>query len=544
MKPFAWLAVAAILVAGCDYESPLCTEADIPIDPALLGAWEAITEADEAAPERDELLMIVRLSPHEYLVHDRGGQYYRGCLVDVAGHRCFQLQDLGSGLEATPATAGYLLGRCVVEGETLTVSLLNDKHVPSRRLKTSGEIRAAILANRDAPDLFETVVRLRRRILPALALPAPEPEQVAHRDHVETAALAPGGRLLIAGLCSGHVAAIDLVSGRLAWTVAAHDQPVCSLAFGANDRWVLTAGDDLRATLRRGDNGREFVAFEAVPLRRVYEIALSSDARYAATRGFDGFGRVWDLRLDREVCSLHAYGFAFGPKGRFIVSTLGHDPGAEILRVWPRAAADGPLRILPDRRVQGVAVDGTGTNIVATGDTAEGEAAVWLIAADDARMLGEVVIGRQPGASEAIATFAPAFSDDGRSLALGVSDGRIVRIDIASRTVVDTWRLPSGSQPRRVGFVGADVWVTSLEDLPVEADPGVALPITTRLLRTGVVDPVWALAGEATLAAAQPAGAAVMPDGDLLLFERATGVPAWRLRPFANGSRWDTRRPR
>ncbi len=544
MKPFALVVVTAILIAGCDYESPLTTEANVPIDPALLGAWEVIEEPGEAPPPGENLLVMLRLSPTEYLVHDKDGNYYRGCLVDVGGQRCFQLQDLGNGVDTSAATAGYLLGTCVPDGDTLTVSLLNEELVPPRTLKATADIRAAVMRHRDAPDLFEPVARLRRRLMPTPELPAPEPDHFADRDRVETVALGPGGRLLVAGLRSGHVAAIDLVTGELAWSAAAHDQPVRCLAFGANDRWVLTAGDDLRATLRRGDNGREWVSFEAVPLRKVYEIALSSDARYAATRGFDGFGRVWDLRLDREVAPLHAYGFAFGPQGRFIASTFGRDPGMEILHLWPRKKPDEPLRVLPEHRVQGVAVDDTGTRAVATGGSDDGSAMVWLLDADDGQLAGQVTIPPSPKTTEPIAALAPAFSADSRALVVGVSDGRIARIDVTALEVVDTWRLPSGSQARRVGFVGEDIWVTSIDDAAAEAAPGAAIPTTTRLLRIGSAEPVWALAGEATMSAGHPVGAAVTADGDLLLFDRASGAPAWRLRPFVKGTRWDVRRAR
>jgi len=535
MKPCALAAVAVMLVAGCDYEAPLTNEANIPIDPALLGNWEIMAEPDEAPFPGENLLVILRLSPTEYLVHDKAGHYYRGCLVDVGGHRCFQLEDLGNGVEAA---AGYLLGSYAFDGGTLTVSLLNEQRVPSRTLKSSDEIRAAIVANRDAPDLFEPLARLRRRLMPTLALPAPEPDQFVDRDHVEAVALAPGGRLLVAGLRSGHVAAIDLVSGDLSWSVAAHDQPVGCIAFGGNDRWVLTAGDDLRATLRRGDNGREWGSFEAAPLRKVYDIALSSDARYAATRGFDGLGRVWDFRYGREVVALHSYGFAFGSKGRFIVSTFGHEPGAEILHIWPRARADDPLHILPEQRVHGVAVDDTGECVVATGGSEDGSAVVWLVDPDTGRTTGEVTIPRSAETTEPAAAFSPTFSADGRLLAVCVSDGRIVRIDVATREAVDIWRLPPGCQPRRVGFVADDIWVTSID----EAASDSVVPITTRLLRPGVAEPEWTLAGEATMSVGQPVGAAVTREGDVLLFERASGAPAWQLRPFVNGSRWDVRR--
>jgi len=161
--------------------------------------------------------------------------------------------------------------------------------------------------------------------------------------------------------------------------------------------------------------------------------------------------------------------------------------------------------------------------------------------ADKGLATGEVAIPRLAEPAGPAAAFSPVFSADGRSVAVGVSDGRVVRLDVAKREVVDLSRLPAGVQPRRVGFVGTDVWMTSIDEAMPDGDLGDGLPITTRLLRPGVAEPVWTIAGEATMSAGQPAGAAVTGDGDLLLFERASGVPRWRLRPFANGTRWDVR---
>jgi len=352
----SWLVPLAVflLLAGCDYEAPLSTEHVVPVDPAFLGTWEMVPETDEDRASGDMgPLVVLRFSATEYLVHDPGGHFYRAFRVDLGGHRCLQLEDLGSGTGPAPESRRYLVGRCEdADADGFTLSLLNEKHVPSGA-KPTAELRAAFLAARDAPDLFEPVARFRRRLLPDLALPAPEPG--AARDHVETAAFGPGGRRLVVGLRSGHVAALDLVTGRLAWSVAAHEEPVHAIAFGDTDRWVLTAADDLRATLRRGDTGGEFLSFEAAPLRKVYEIALSSDA--------------------------------------------------------------------------------AGSTVAAAGGSADGRDTVWLL--------------------------DPA---DGRFLAASSSDGQIVRIDAAGRSIVDKWRLPEGLVVEAVGFAGADVWVTSFSE--------------------------------------------------------------------------------
>ena len=534
----SWLVpVAAILLlflAGCDEEAPLSTEHVVPVDPAFLGAWEMVPETEEERAIGDSgALVVLRFSPTEYLVHDPGGSYYRAFLFDLGGHRCLQLEDLGSGSGPASGPQGYLVVRCDADGDDgFTVSLLNDKHFPAGGASTA-ELRAAFLAARDTPDLFEPIARFRRRLLPDLALPAPEPG--AARDHVETAAFGPGGRRLVVGLRSGHVAALDLVDGRLAWSVAAHEQPVHSIAFGGTDRWLLTAADDLRATLRRGDTGGEYLSFEAAPLRKVYAIALSSDARYAVTRGFDGFGTVWDLRFNEQVCDLFSYGFAMGPRGRLVASTPGREPGMELRSITPGGRIGEPLRLLSDRMIRGVAIDPAGTTVAAAGTAADGRAAVWLLDPADGRIRGEIPLTGAADASEPTAAGDAAFSPDGRFLAASSSDGRIVRIDVADRTIVDTWRMPEGLQARAVGFAGADVWVTSDALAPADAgDDGTI----TRLQRPGEREPVWTAAGAAVVSADRPLAAVATQDGDLLLLGRTDGAAVRRLRPFANGRSW------
>jgi len=176
---------------------------------------------------------------------------------------------------------------------------------------------------------------------------------------------------------------------------------------------------------------------------------------------------VRDFRHGREVVAIHSYGFAFSPKGRFIVSTLGHEPGAEILHIWPLARTADPLRILPEQRVHGVAVDDTGGCVVATGGSEDGSVVARLVDPDTGQTTGEVTTPRS-------AAFSPTFSADGRLLAVGVTDGRGVRIDVATREAVDICRLPPGCQPRRVGFVADDIWVPGIDEVASDS----VVPIT------------------------------------------------------------------
>jgi WD40 repeat protein len=529
---------AALLVTGCEYEVPLATQATIPIDESLIGIWDEVAEADTEALTPVNPLVILRFSPHEYLIVD-SDHYMRGFFVDVGGHRLLQLEDLGTGIAPKVGPRTFIVSKAEVRGDTAIVSVLSRNRVAPKDIKTSDDLRAAIVAHRDKADLFEPLIRLQRRCALALALPEPPNEKQGDRDHVETASLAPGGRLLIAGLRSGHVAAIDLVAGRLVWSEAAHEGPVQLLAFGETDRLVLTAGSDLQATVRSGPTGLKMAAFEAVPLRAVYDIALSSDGRYAATRGFDGFGKVWDVGRNREVTALNSYGFAFGPRGRILVSSTRLEPGAEIFQIPPAGADAEPLRILPEHRVNQVAIDLAGRAVAAAGESGN-QAVVWLVDPNAGRLLSTIPIPKRALATEATSALGVAFSADGKRLAAGTSDGQVVRIDLATRKVLDTWRLADDEAFHRISFVADDIQVTSLGTPHEDDEPGSRLPMTTRLFRPGQNRPVWDIDGEATAVAEQPFAAAVTREGDLMLFERSTGLRCCRVRPWAHGTQWES----
>jgi len=54
--------LAALLFAGCVYESPLTEENKISVDAAVLGLWEEVKDGDGR-------MMILKYSDTEYLIH-------------------------------------------------------------------------------------------------------------------------------------------------------------------------------------------------------------------------------------------------------------------------------------------------------------------------------------------------------------------------------------------------------------------------------------------------------------------------------------------
>ena len=157
MKHIAVLTLlAALLVAGCHYEAPLSAEDDIPIDSAVLGLWEPVTEAGET-PEEGERMLILRYSDTEYMVHYPTGEnalYYRCYPVKIDGVACVQLEIIGS-RNGTPGdekdlfhVASYRLADHELEIELLNTGLVDDS------LTTTEALAEAFRKHRDNKELF------------------------------------------------------------------------------------------------------------------------------------------------------------------------------------------------------------------------------------------------------------------------------------------------------------------------------------------------------------------------------------------------------
>lgn len=154
-------AVVASLFGGCVYEAPLIATRDLPIDPAVLGLWEEISEEKSDTPDR---MAVLQLSETEYLINyplGNDGMYFRGWRIEVDGVSCVQLELLGYAEKALPpGEPQYLVATCAL-GQDLEIKTLNTDLV-GKNLKDSAALRKAFLEHKDAPDLFANPARFRK----------------------------------------------------------------------------------------------------------------------------------------------------------------------------------------------------------------------------------------------------------------------------------------------------------------------------------------------------------------------------------------------
>lgn len=157
-------ALSALLLSGCEYDSPITTEHTIPVNSAILGIWEEIPE--QGKDGNGELMTVLQYSETEYLIHHpsntEDGIYYRGYLIQIRDIQCMQLEvigtakgPLGDDEDDVFHVAAFQLNEGILE-----VSLLSTK-VISKNLVTSDELKQAILGNIENKELFEEPVNFR-----------------------------------------------------------------------------------------------------------------------------------------------------------------------------------------------------------------------------------------------------------------------------------------------------------------------------------------------------------------------------------------------
>ncbi|HEX7900178.1 MAG TPA: PDZ domain-containing protein [Planctomycetota bacterium] len=183
----------------------------------------------------------------------------------------------------------------------------------------------------------------------------------AHRGYCYAAVFSPDGlRLATAGLDG---AVILWTPG--AWarerTLRVGGEPVTSLAFGAGGR--LVGGGPSGAWVWDRDG-----AETALPGHPLGAAAVAARGARAATAGYDGAVRLWDLETGRALKEFEghaggAFAVAFHPRGRSLVSAGGDGR----IRAWPLADGEATLRIAAPERVEVRSLAFAGGGLVAAG---------------------------------------------------------------------------------------------------------------------------------------------------------------------------------
>ncbi len=153
MKSKSLILIICIFLLGCNYESPVPSKNDIPIDKELLGLWQFDPEFESAE---------IRISANgetEYLLTSPiDGDSFQAKVyhVKIGDIDALQVQFLGT--EDLPLDENqYNLAVIEKQDNTLIVKFLND-YLISTSIKTGRELKEQILAHKDNKELFHIPV--------------------------------------------------------------------------------------------------------------------------------------------------------------------------------------------------------------------------------------------------------------------------------------------------------------------------------------------------------------------------------------------------
>jgi hypothetical protein len=151
------LALVLVLLSGCVYKAAVTTNHTIPVNPAVLGMWQAVPEPGKDL-DADERMLVLKYSDTEYMVRYPSGKdamFFRGYPIKVGNLQCVQIQLLGekdqpvNDEDRKYQVVAYKLADGVLELRTLNADLISDK------LATSADLLKAIKANIANSDLFK-----------------------------------------------------------------------------------------------------------------------------------------------------------------------------------------------------------------------------------------------------------------------------------------------------------------------------------------------------------------------------------------------------
>jgi hypothetical protein len=160
----AILALVLGLAAGCEYNVPVTTHHTIPVDPAVLGLWQAVPEEGKTV-DVDERLLVLKYSDTEYLIRypsGKNGMYFRGYPVKIGDLVCVQIQLIGSSDEPVQEEdRKYHVVSYAATLDTLEVKTLNTEVVP-KTAATGDELLKSIQKNLGNQNLFHDPGRFRK----------------------------------------------------------------------------------------------------------------------------------------------------------------------------------------------------------------------------------------------------------------------------------------------------------------------------------------------------------------------------------------------
>jgi WD40 repeat protein len=262
---------------------------------------------------------------------------------------------------------------------------------------------------------------------------------------VNTIAISPDGRRVIAGLLNGTLQLFDLMNGApIGQPFQSHQDPVNSVAFSPDGQSIVCGSGNYRNS---GDNAIRLWSFNgkliAQPflghLGSVNSVAFSPDGQFIVSGSNDSTIRLWSLngKLIAQPFLGHlgsVTSVAFSPDGKSIVSGSGGFDKA--IRLW---SLDGKLIGQPFQGhqdpVTSVAFSPDGQFIVSGSN--DKTIRLWSL---DGKLIGQPFQGHQDHVTSV------AFSPDGKSIVSGSYDSTICLWSLDGKTIGQffgppvTWR--------------------------------------------------------------------------------------------------------
>lgn len=239
-------------------------------------------------------------------------------------------------------------------------------------------------------------------------------------------AIAPDGKSFATGSWFGDISISDMSTGSLQREVRGHNDTIRAISFSPDAAFIATGSEDGTARLWNPVMLDEVERFEG-RAGAVLSVAFTADSKQLVTAGNDDNIRFWDVATSQEVSLIADPGWmrhaiALSKEDRLLIDFALRGSSENHLRLWE----------LPSRRLRGTFNDvvsvsfAPGRQLFATSSSVNATVTLMDIETMTQRT---TLVGNHETHYTLIQNPAHAFTPDGRTLAVGVKDIKLMDVD-------------------------------------------------------------------------------------------------------------------